>query len=187
MLCQKVTLSCLFDTRCTLVLTRYAYLFRIAYSQYGGVAKLVIAPACQAGGRGFNPRRSRSISAIVTGCSAVASALGSGPRGRRFKSAQPDTPHTPHSQESRQIIRGFKSDSRCALALLGAVNTLLYRIIVVGYWVLISHGQVKRAWYGHHHWCSRAHAHRYINEVYYNYSNRNNANIFERTIRLCIV
>ncbi len=32
-------------------------------SRYGGVAKLVIAPACQAGDHGFNPRRSR-IAAI---------------------------------------------------------------------------------------------------------------------------
>ena len=79
---------------------------------HGGVAKLVIALACQAGGRGFKSRRSRSFSsnamhggsgsrawwartgAIMkshsSGCSAVGSAFGSGPKGRRFKPAQPD-------------------------------------------------------------------------------------------------
>ncbi len=60
---------------------------------YGGVAKLVIALACQAGDRGFKPRRSRYFplfGGFFSGCSAVASALGSGPRGRGFKSRQPD-------------------------------------------------------------------------------------------------
>ena len=74
---------------------------------HGGVAKLVIALACHAGDHGFEPRRSRNKEAVQklqflnspiflrrknrrTGNSAVGSALGSGPRGRRFKSALPD-------------------------------------------------------------------------------------------------
>ena len=53
---------------------------------------------------------------------------------------------------------------------------------VEGFWALL-----KRAWYGQHHWYSRGNAHRYINEACYKYNNRNNTNIFERTVRLCIV
>ena len=94
--------------------------------RHGGVAKLVIALACQAGGRGFKSRRSRSFSKAMrwrlctaapsshsgadgaffscgarwrissqAGCSAVGSAFGSGPKGRRFKPAQPDSLVTP--------------------------------------------------------------------------------------------
>ena len=68
---------------------------------YGGVAKLVIALACHAGDRGFEPLRSRlthspewvffSIPLFAgTGNSAAGSALRSGRRGPRFKSGLPD-------------------------------------------------------------------------------------------------
>ena len=65
--------------------------------RYGGVAKLVIALACHAGDRGFEPLRSRQISLLdkrdlfFSGISAAGSALRSGRRGRRFKSAIPDS------------------------------------------------------------------------------------------------
>ncbi len=68
-------------------------------TKYAGVAKLVIALACHAGDHGFEPRHSRkSLSKgkgifflISTGNSAAGSALGSGPRGRGFKSRLPDS------------------------------------------------------------------------------------------------
>ncbi len=39
----------------------YAHTYRVWYHVFGGVAKLVIAPACQAGDRGFDPRHSRLV------------------------------------------------------------------------------------------------------------------------------
>ena len=85
----------------------------------GGVAKVVIAPACQAGGRGFKSRRSRpaiwfSVRQRSTGCGAVASALGSGPRGREFKSPQPDTLLYCGS-EPRGLVRGSSPADRCGV------------------------------------------------------------------------
>ena len=64
------------------------------------LAKLVIALACHAGDRGFEPRCSRQKPSSMrkvfllkkekSGISAAGSALASGVRGRRFESAIPD-------------------------------------------------------------------------------------------------
>ena len=61
------------------------------------MAKLVIALACHAGDRGFEPRCSRKAFRQEgffinqqTGISAAGSALASGVRGRRFESAIPE-------------------------------------------------------------------------------------------------
>ena len=116
----------------------------------GGVAKVVIAPACQAGGRGFKSRRSRpaiwlSVRQRSTGCGAVASALGSGPRGREFKSPQPDTLLYCGS-EPRGLVRGSPPADRCGVWsrvvwYVGARRRIWWSVGARGVWSRV-------VWYG---------------------------------------
>ncbi len=58
----------------------------------GGVAKLVIAPACQAGGRGFKSRRSRMYPAKGFFFRAVAQGLARSVRDREVGGSNPPSP-----------------------------------------------------------------------------------------------
>ena len=98
-----------------LCLTRVLVLFynhrgraMCVHSMHGGVAKLVIAPACQAGDRGFNPRRSRYrySGQLCHGTQrVVAQGLARSVRDREVGGSNPPNPRY---FRSKWLLHGFK-------------------------------------------------------------------------------